>query len=78
MSDVFEREADKALQAYLGAVDNYHRLLDKYFPVRRVIPGVPITPGEPITEAALKELEEAEDKVTETHKRWMELLRKRI
>lgn len=74
MSDILEKEADKAVREYVEAVDNYHCLLDKYFPVRRVIPGVPITPGEPITEAAFKELEEAETKVAEALKKWHKLL----
>jgi len=76
MSDVFKREVDKAVQEYVEALDNYHQLLDKYFPVRRVIPGVPITAGEPITEAALKELEEAEAKVAETQRKWIEAFRR--
>jgi len=74
MSDISNKKADKALREYLEAVDSYHQLLDKYFPVRRVIPGVPITPGEPITEAALEELEEAEAKVAKTLKKWHKLL----
>lgn len=74
MSDISNKKADEALREYLEAVDSYHQLQDKYFPVRRVIPGVPITPGEPITEAALEELEEAETKVAETLKKWHKLL----
>ncbi|GAI53548.1 unnamed protein product [marine sediment metagenome] len=41
-----------------------------------MIPGVPITAGEPITEAALKELEEAEAKVAETQRKWIEAFRR--
>lgn len=74
MSDVSNKKADEALREYLEAVENHDRIVDKYFPVRRVIPGVPIIPGEPITEAALKEIEEAETRVAETLKKWHKLL----
>jgi hypothetical protein len=74
MSDVSRKEVAKATRGYVEAVDNYHRLLDKYFPVRRVLSGVALTPGEPITETALKELEEAEAKVIETRKKWRKLI----
>ncbi len=75
MSDVFKKEAD-AVREYVEAVDSYNRLLDKYFPVRRVVPGIEIKPEKPITEAALRELEEAEAKVTKTRQIWYESLRR--
>ncbi len=78
MTSYSENAANKALQEYLEAEDNYHRLLDKYFPLRRVIPGVPITTGEPFTKAALgaalEELEKAETRVSEARKKWNRLL----
>ena len=76
MSNSLEKEVAKTVRDYVEATENYNQLLDKYFPVRRVVPGVKITPGEPITEAALRELEEAEAKVTETRQRWNESLRR--
>ena len=74
MSDISNEKADKALREYLEAVENHDRIVDKYFPLRPVVPGVPITFGEPITKAALEELEEAETKVTEALNKWHKLL----
>ncbi len=50
---------------YVEAVDNYHRLLDKYFRIMRVINGKSLIAGEPLTSLARKELREAYNKVTE-------------
>ena len=74
MTDVSENEVDKALRKYLEALDSYHKLADKYFSVFWV-GDKPRTP-EPITEAALKELREAEAKVTETHQKWEDAFRR--
>ena len=74
MTNYSENEANKALKEYLEAVDNYNKLVDKYFPVRQVIPGKPITLGEPFTESALREFEEAETRVSETYNKWHILL----
>jgi len=76
MSNVSKKEADNAVKAYVEAVENYNRLLDKYFPVRRVIPGVEIKTGEPLTLEVLKKFEEAEAKVTETRRKWMSAFQK--
>lgn len=74
MTNYSENEANKALKEYLEAMDTYNKLLDKYFPVRPVIPGVSIATGEPITESALEELEKAETGVADAHKKWRRLL----
>ena len=76
MSDTSKKKANEALLEYLEAVDNHKRLLDKHFPVRPEIPGVPITFGEPFTEAVLKEFEEAGAKVTEALQKWNDALRR--
>ena len=73
MSDVFEKEVEEACREYLDAVDNYHRLHGKYFPARWGTPG---ELGEPITEAVLRQLEEAEAKVAETQRKWIEAFRR--
>ncbi|MBA7585024.1 hypothetical protein ES708_26994 [subsurface metagenome] len=74
MSDISNKKAEEALREYLEAVENHDRVVDKYFPVRPVIPGKPIAAGEPLTEASIKELEEAEAKVAGTLKKWHRLL----
>jgi hypothetical protein len=74
MSDISNKKAEEALREYLEAVENHDRIVDKYFPIRPVIPGKPIVTGEPLTEAAVKELEEAEAKVAEKLKKWNKLL----
>lgn len=76
MSNASEREVEEALRKYMRAFDEYRERLDRYFPVRPVVPGEPLVYGEPITEAALRELEEAEAEVTETRRKWMEALRR--
>ncbi len=74
MSNIREIKAEEALQEYLMAVKNYDRIHDKYFPIREVIPGEPVKLGEPITEAVLQELEEAETRVSKALKNWHRLL----
>ncbi len=74
MSDILEKEADKAVREYVEALDSYHKLADRYVSVF-LGEDKPRTP-EPITEAALKELEEAEAKVTETQQKWIESIRR--
>lgn len=76
MSDVSKKDADNAAKAYIEAVENHNQLLDKYFPVRRVIPGTQIVIGETITLEVLKKFEEAETMVTETRRKWTESLRR--
>ena len=76
MSDVLERDADNAMRAYVEAVESYNRLLDKHFPVVRIIPGVEIETGETVTLEVLKKLEEAEDRVTKTRLKWDKSLRR--
>jgi hypothetical protein len=70
----YETDANNALQEYLKAVNDYIKLLEKYFPIRQVIPGVVITTGNPITKSVLEELKKAERKVNHTHREWDRLL----
>ena len=74
MSNTFEKEVDKAVREYVEALASYHKLVDRYVSVFWV-GDKPRTP-EPITEAALKELQEAEAKVTEAHQKWEDALRR--
>ena len=53
---------------YVEAVDNYLRLLDKYFSIMRVINGKSLIAGESLTSLARKELREAYNRVTEARK----------
>ncbi|UCH43088.1 MAG: hypothetical protein JSW16_00700 [Dehalococcoidales bacterium] len=50
---------------YVEAVENYHRLLDKYFRITRVIGGGSQIAGEPLTSLARQELREAYNKIGE-------------
>jgi hypothetical protein len=74
MDNASERKKEEALREYLEAVDNHNRILDKYFPMRPLVPGKPITFGEPITPAAFKEIEEAETKVAKALEKWHRLM----
>ena len=74
MSNASKKKENEALQEYLEALDRYNELHDKYFPVRRVIPGEPIAPGEPITAEELRKLEEAEGQVAIALKKLDKLL----
>ncbi len=76
MSDILKKDEAKAVREYVESVNKYNQLLDRYVPVRQVEPGKPIISGEPLTEAALRELEEAEAKVAETQKKWIESIRR--
>jgi hypothetical protein len=69
-----ENDANSALQEYLKAVNDYVKLIEKYFPMKQVIPGVVITTGNPMTKSALEELKKAEMKVIDTHREWNRLL----
>jgi hypothetical protein len=75
MSNVSSKEIERADQEHLRAIKDYERLHTKYFPVGAVTPGVPTTPGEPFTDAALKELKEAKARIDETWERFISLLR---
>jgi hypothetical protein len=66
--------ANSALQEYLKSVNDYVSLIEKYVPLRQVIPGVVITTGNPITKSVLEELKKAEMKVIDTHREWDRLL----
>jgi hypothetical protein len=76
MSNALERNADDAMKEYIEAVEEYNQLLDKYFPVSRIIPGVEIKTGEPVNEKVLGNLEEAEGRVTKARLKWDQALRK--
>lgn len=74
MSDVVKKEVDKALREYLEAAHNYHGLLDKYFGGGGGIPDVlPVLAYEE-AKAAIKEIDEAEAKVTKARKKWETLI----
>ena len=74
MSDVFEKEVEETCRKYVEALDSYHKLVDRYVSV--FWEGAKPSRPEPITEVALKELEEAEAKVTEARKKWDDAIRK--
>jgi len=50
---------------YVEAVENYHRLLDKYFRITRILSGGSQIAGEPLTSLARQELREAYNKINE-------------
>ena len=50
---------------YVEAVENYHRLLDKYFRITRILAGGSQIAGEPLTSLARQELREAYNKINE-------------
>lgn len=54
---------------YVAAVDNYHRLLDKYFRITRVLSGGSAIAGEPLTSLARRELREAYEKINDAKKK---------
>jgi len=76
MSNTSEGEVEEALREYLRAVDEYHKIVGRYFHGGPVVPGKPIVFGKPMTEAALQEIEEADANVRETQTRWMEALKR--
>jgi len=73
MSDELEKALGKAIREYVEALDSYHKLVARYVSV--FWEGRKSSTPEPITEAALKELREAEAKVAETHKKWEDALK---
>ncbi len=54
---------------YVAAVDDYHRLLEKYFRIARVLSGGSMLAGEPMTSLARRELREAYDRVDDAKKK---------
>jgi len=70
MSDINDVEVSRAEREYVQALGEYHQLLNKYIPIKEVVPGLPGTTGEMLNEEALKELGEAEDKIHRARKRW--------
>ena len=75
MSNTSEGEVEEALREYLRTVDEYHQILGRYFHAGTVVPGRSVVFGKPMTEAALQEIEEADDNVRGTQTRWMEALK---
>lgn len=74
MDDAISRKSTEALNEYVEAERAYNKLIDKYFPVREVVPGKEIESGEILTEEALKEIEKAEKELEEKKKTWHKLI----
>lgn len=74
MRDVLEKEAAKAVREYVEALDSESKLVGRYASL--FWEGAKPSTPEPITEAALKELEQARAKVTEARQKWDDAIRK--
>ena len=61
---IMNKESD-----YVEAVDNYHRLLDKYFRIPQRFSGGTVAAGEPLTSLARRELREAYAEFKETREK---------
>ena len=58
-----------AVSDYVEAVEHYHRVLDKYFRLVRILDGGSVIAGDPLTSLARKEIREANDKINEAKKK---------
>lgn len=58
-----------AISDYVEAVEHYHKVLDKYFRLVRILNGDSVIAGDPLTSLARRELREANDKISEIKKK---------
>jgi len=73
MAETSEEELEQATKEYMEAVGNYHRLLDKHFPVNRDFLAMSNQPQEEISDEVLKEIDDARAKANESMEKWITL-----
>jgi len=73
MSDIPKEKVEEAAREYVEALDAYHKLVNEYVSVFG--PGETSFKPKVLTRENLDELAEANVKVTEAQKRWLQLYR---
>jgi ornithine carbamoyltransferase len=74
MNETNDERIEQARIEYQKAVEEHDRILDKYVPCRPAHPGKERIVGEPFTQQAMKEIEEAENRMLEALKKFDKLL----
>lgn len=58
-----------AVTDYVEAVEDYHKLLDKYFRIIRILEGGSVLAGDPLTSLARRDIRDAYNKMNEAQKK---------